>query len=57
MTGTYELELSSAMSSIWTMAGNAYTFVTTHEVTALIFAASVMFIGFTVFRKAKKAAY
>lgn len=57
MTGTYELNLTTALESVWGLAGNAYTFVTTHEVMAIIFACSLIPIGFMIFRKGKKAAY
>lgn len=57
MDGGYVFSIDKALESVWGLAGSAYTWVTTHELTAIIFACSLIPVGFMIFRKAKKSAY
>lgn len=56
MDGGYTFSVTEALNSVWSMAGDALTFVTTHEVTAILFACSLVPIGFGIIKLAKGAA-
>lgn len=56
LAADYEFNMTTALATIWSFAESALNFITSHELTALLFVCSLVPIGFGIIKLAKGAA-